>query len=212
MHTIDLLKGQGLPAKTTLGSVFFTAMIFVVPLLVGAAMLGFYLVNKIEIDVQQRQLTSLKNDIARLEPNVMRLNKLKNERDSYTKKLTEVSKCVETNLQLTPVLISVAENIPEKMLMNKLSVTNEENRGTRKISEPNKPLIIPIPQRKMTAELTGSGRDGFNKLVQDYQQKLKSEPSLKSKLKTLTYLMQTASADNPRESYTMSFVFEKQKK
>ena len=212
MHTIDLLKGQGLPAKTTLGSVFFTAITFVIPLLIGAGMLGFYVVNKTEIDIQKNLIENYKNEITKSEPNKMKLNKLKTERELYAKKLIEVSKCVDTYQQWTPVLITVAENIPEKMVMKSLSVTNAESRAIRRINEPNKPLEIPIPQRKMTAELIGSGNEGFNALVQEYQQKLKSAPALKTQLKTLTYLMQAASADNPKESFTMNFVFERQKK
>jgi Tfp pilus assembly protein PilN len=214
MHTIDLLKGQGLPAKTTLGSVFFTVLMFVVPLLVGAGMAGFYLINKTEIDIKQGQIDGLKKSTEDLKPKVAQTEKLARERDLYTARLTEVSKCVDTYQQWTPVLIAVSENMPENMIMNKLAVINDEGRGAgRRNSDPNKPLTIPIPQRKMTAELSGkSGTDTFNTKVQEYQKKLKSEPSLSLQLKDLTYQMQAASGDNPQDSFTMSFVFEKQKK
>jgi hypothetical protein len=212
MHTIDLLKGQGLPAKTTLGSVFFAVLIFVLPLLIGAGMVGFYAINKTNIEIKQGEIERLEKVITDSQPNVLKTKNLVKERDSYAARLAEVSKCVDTYLQWTPVLIAVSENMPDNMIMRSLSVANDGARSAAKRNtDPNKPLTIPIPQRKMTAELVSSGTETFYTTVQDYQKKLKSSESLQSELKTLTYTMQARTVDNPVDSSTMSFVFQKQK-
>jgi hypothetical protein len=42
MHTIDLLRGQGTPAKTTLGSAAIVVVIVVVPILAASVMADRY--------------------------------------------------------------------------------------------------------------------------------------------------------------------------
>ena len=211
MHTIDLLKGQGLPAKTTLGSVFFAVLIFIVPLLIGAAMAGFYSINKVQIEVLNTGIAGFEKSIKDSEPNVLKTKSLVKEMDLYAARLSEVSKCVDTYLQWTPVLIAISENMPDNMIMKSLSVANNDARsGIRKNTDPNKPLTIPIPVRKMTAELVSNGTDTFYTVVQEYQKKLKAEPSLMTE--NITYTMQARTVENPVDSSTMSFVFQKQKK
>lgn len=211
MHTIDLLKGQALPPKTTLGSLVFTALLFVVPLLVGAVVLGMYAINKTNIDVQNGQIERLEKQIADAQPNTLEMSELEKSKKLCAARLGEVSKCVDTYLQWTPVLIALAENMPEKMIMDSLSASSVNPGGIKKSSDPNKTLVIPIPQKRMTAVISGRGTDVFNLKVQDYQKKLKSEQLL-AHIKEITHLMQAQTADNQLQSFTMSFIFEKQKK
>ncbi len=212
MHTIDLLKGEGLPAKTTLGSVLVTAIIFVLPLLAGAVLAGMYSIDKTELDVMQRQIDHYKKTITESEPNVKRLREMEKQANTYTARLGEVQKCVVTYLQWTPVLIAVAKNMPDKMVINRVAVTSDESKYTgRRNTDPNKPLTIPIPQRKMTVELSGTGTEACTTFVQDYQNTLKAEQSLKPQLGNITYLMNAKTNENPAESFTMTFVLENQK-
>ena len=214
MHTIDLLKGQGLPAKTTLGSVFFAAMIFVVPLLVGAGMVGLYLLNNTKIEIKQGEIDRYKKEIEDLKPKVRQTAKMVEEKNSIANRLGEVSKCVDTYTQWTPVLIDVAKNLPENMKMNRLAITNEQSRNSgRRNNDPNKPLIIPIPQRKMTLEISGRGKEDFNLKVQEYQNTLKSKASLGPELlKSATFLKLPKPADSNDDLFTMNFILENQKK
>ncbi len=211
MHTIDLLKGRGLPAKTTFGSVFFVVLMFVVPLLIGAAMAGFYLINQIEIGITASDMEKLDNIIAELKPNAEKTDNLRKEINLYTTRLTEVSKCVKTYVQWTPVLIDVVKDKPERMFMNRLTVTNDDKNTVIRNSDPNKPLVLPIPQRKMTLELSGSGTEDYNLMVQDYQNHLRMESSLQPDLlRDLKYLRQPRVADSNEDTYTMNFVFQRQ--
>ncbi|MBN1975642.1 MAG: hypothetical protein JW787_18555 [Sedimentisphaerales bacterium] len=211
MHTIDLLKGQALPPKTTLGSLVFTALLFVVPLLVGSVVLGMYAINKTNIDVQNGQIERLEKQIADAQPNTLEMSELEKSKKLCVARLGEVSKCVDTYLQWTPVLIALAENMPEKMIMDSLSASSVNPGGIKKSSDPNKTLVIPIPQKRMTAVISGRGTDVFNLKVQGYQKTLKSEQLLPH-IKEITHLMQAQTADNQLQSFTMSFIFEKQKK
>jgi hypothetical protein len=213
MHTIDLLKGQGLPPKTTLGSVFFVALMFVIPILIGMGTIGFYIINKVEIDIRQDQIIRLKDEIAKSEPNVLKTKTLRKEKDFYAVRLNEVEKCVKTYIQWTPVLMAIAENMTDNMLLNRLAVALDESQSAgRKDIDPNKPLTIPIPQRKMTAAIGVYSNDLSNSIMLEYQKKLKSEQLLKPFLLDLHFLMETKKADDLSNLFTMNFILEKQKK
>jgi hypothetical protein len=215
MHKIDLLKGQGLPPKTTLGSVFFVALMFVIPIFIAMGTIGFYIINKVEIDIRQDQIVRLKDEIAKSEPNVLKTKKLRKEKDFYAVRLSEVDKCVKTYIQWTPVLIALAENMTDNMLLNSLTVVLDENQsGVRKDNEPNKPLAIPIPQRKMTAAIGvySNGNDLPNSIMREYQKKLKSEKSLQLLLLDIPFLKDTKKADDLSDLFTMNFILENQKK
>ena len=103
--------------------------------------------------------------------------------------------------------------MPEKMFLNHLSVVLDESKNAgRKNTDPNKPLTIPIPQRKMTAELVVQGTEASNSLMQEYQKTLKSDKSLQSQLNDITFLMETKKSDSLDDLFTMNLILEKKKK
>lgn len=205
MHTIDLLKGEGLPAKTTIGSLLYTALIFILPLLIGAILLGWYVINRTNIDIALSQKDRLEKEEAALRSRTTQYMELENEKKLFVARLNEVSKCVDTFVQWTPVLISLAKNIPNQVIMDNLSSSNLNAGAVKSSNDPNKPLVIPIPQKKMAAMITGQTQDVFNLQIQDYEKKLNSEELLKPYLRELKYSLQGSSC-------TMNFTLQKQKK
>jgi hypothetical protein len=205
MHAIDLLKGEGLPAKTTIGSVVFTTLIFVLPLLIGALILGKYAINKTSLDVKEGQKERLKKEIASFQSDTKQVSEQLKEKKLFIANLNEVSKCVDTYIPWTPVLVSLARNIPDPVIIDNLTASNANTGSMRLVNDPNKPLTIPIPERKMTAAISGQEQNVFNLLVQDYEKKLNSEELLKPFLRELKYSIQGSSC-------TMNFTLQKQKK
>ena len=102
--------------------------------------------------------------------------------------------------------------MPQDMVIDNLSVTSIDTSPRKKTDDPNLPLVIPIPKKKVTVDLRGIGKDTYNIQVQQYQEKLKSEESLVSMLDDITYIKQTVRPDKPEESYTMNFILDKKKK
>jgi len=212
MHTIDLLKGQGIPPKTTFGGAVCTALILIFPLLVGAALIGMYASNKTTLESRKYRAEKLKETLSGLLPNTQETANIRKEKNSYIIKLQEASKCIDTYYQWTSVLIPLVENLPDNMLMDKIFVTNTSQGSIKKSSDPNAPLVVPIPKKKMTIELHGLGSDSYTELVQGYREKLNSEESLNPVLENVTYVKEATSPVNPNEKFTMSLVFEKKKK
>ncbi|MBN2589348.1 MAG: hypothetical protein JXA96_05775 [Sedimentisphaerales bacterium] len=202
MHTIDLLKGQGIPQKTTLGSVFFTALVFVLPLLIGAWMIGMYATNKINLDVMERQVSQLKDSADEIE-------KLERELNNFKPEWIDIKKCVDTYIQWTPALISVVENMDDDMLIDSLVVTNDGSKGTSR-NNTTDPNSISIPQRTMAAQfsLRDPNMIKLNRLMGDYKKKLDVKKELLSDLINLEYFQ---TPQNPDNSYTMNFIFKRKK-
>lgn len=201
MHTIDLLKGQGIPPKTTLGSVVFITLVPVVPLLVGALMIGVYAINKTTIDVKARQIYRQQGDAREVE-------KLENELNSYKPEWSDIKQCVATYIQWTPALISVVENMDDNMIMDRLAVTNDEGKGTSRSSSDSD--LIPIPQRTMVAEfsLKDPNMIKLNRLMSDYKKKLDVKQASLPNLISFEYFQ---TPDRPDNSYTMNFIFKRKK-
>ena len=206
MHKIDLLKGQGLPEKTTLGNVFLVTLMVVVPLLTGAGLVGLYAVNKIDIDVVANKLEHSGERAAELKANAKEKETLTKEISLYSKKLGEVNKCVDTYVQWTPVLITIAKQIDPNMVLDKLEAKNDEKSTSRRNYDPNS---IPVPQRTLTGEFSCIDPNNLNKLMTAYNEKLDKE--LKS-LPNHPVLRFFQNPERPDTSYTMNFIFNEQKK
>ncbi len=213
MHTIDLLKGRGLPPKTTLSSVFLTAFVFILPLIAGSVMAGMYAVNKINIDMRVIEVEKLKKNIEDFQSGKQEAAKFQKEKNYYSVRIDEVSKCIDTYFQWSPVLIGLAEHMPEDMIMDNLSVSNSNNAVLKKPNDPNAGLVIPIPEKKMTVDISGLQKDSsYTVKVQEYREKLKSEQLLKPVIEDGTFVKQAIKPDKSEESFRMNFIFNKKKK
>ncbi len=66
MFTIDLLKGQCIPAKSRPEGIAIAAATFAVPIIIAIVMFGFYLSNIINISIQKREVVRYKKKISQL--------------------------------------------------------------------------------------------------------------------------------------------------
>ncbi len=207
MHTIDLLKGEGVPAKTTLGSVFFVAVAVVVPIIIAAVMISFYLLNNIKIDVGQNSIAKSEEQIANFESMVSKTRDLEQERDLLSKRLKEVSRCVDTFVQWSPILIALSKEMPHEMIMNQLEALSSTGRVTgRKNNDPNKPVVIPMPKRTITFDISGGEQGSYSSRVQTYQDNLQLTAAFEQKFKAQPYSMEdTGTGEDQIETYFLRF-------
>ena len=210
MHKIDLLKGQGIPAKTTSGGIMVLAVTLIVPILVAAGGLDWYLRTKMRIEVQEGQIVKAKQTISELAPDV-RLKKSKEREIALVhSKLTEVSRCLNTFMQWSPILETLAEYMPTPMIMNDLTAQNTSGarRTTRRSNDPNQPLSIPVPDRTLVMNISGDRAGNFNPIVQKFQESLNSSEALKPRLTNIVHSRQAGIAGaGQRESHEMKIIF-----
>lgn len=173
-------------------------------------MAGMYAVNKINIEMKMIEVEKLQKSSEEYLPGKQEAAKFQKEKNNYAAKIGEASKCIDTYFQWSPVLIALAENMPEDMVMDNLSVSNANTAVLKKPNDPNAGLVIPIPKKKVTVELSGTGKD-YTAKVQEYKEKLESEQSLKLLMDDPTYVKLANKQDDPGESFSMNLVFDKKK-
>jgi hypothetical protein len=208
MHNIDLLKGQGIPAKATTGGVIILTVMVIVPILVTAGMLDWYLQTGIYIETMQQKIVTAKETIAAHTPDVKLKHSLEQEISLMNGKLSEVSRTLDIFVQWTPVLVTLVENMPGPMIMRDLTSQSQSvRRTTRRNTDPNKPVTIPIPERRLVMNISGSKPGSYYQTVQKYQERLNNSPVLKPKIKDIVPSTEAATGNDQTESYIMNIIF-----
>ncbi len=217
MHKIDLLKGQGIPAKTTTGGIIVLTLIVIVPFLSAVGMLDRYWQTKIDIELMQQRIVIGKEAISLHEPDLKLKKSLDQKITLLNGQLSEVSRCIDTFIQWSPIMVTLSENMPSKMIMSKLSTQNTNVRRattTRKRnSDPNKPSNIPIPERTMVMNICGNKPGSYDTMVQGYQEHLNLSPALKPILKNIVPSKEAGTMGTDQtESYVMNIFFKSELK
>jgi len=120
MFTIDLLKGECIPRKSTPESIATAVTAVVVPLIIAIAMFGFYVRNKIVISIQKHTIVNYETKIDELSDAIKLQKSFEKEKDTYSSCLSEVSSGLGRHTQWSPVLVTVVKNIPESVVLTGL--------------------------------------------------------------------------------------------
>jgi len=209
MHTIDLLRGQGIPAKTTFGSVAMVIVMVVVPILAAAGMVDRYMQNKTDIEIQQQTITTEEATIVKFADAVKFKESLEKDQGAINSKLSEVSSCLGNYIQWSPVLETLAEHMPAKMVMSGLRAesTNVRQQVTSE-KGPKQKVNVNVSRRMLVLDISGSELRDYGSEVENYSKRLKSSPVLGPKLEGIEFSQKPGSAgDLNTVSYTMNLMF-----
>jgi hypothetical protein len=209
MHTIDLLRGQGIPAKTTLGSAAMVVVIVTVPILAAAAMVDRYLQNETDMGIKQQQIDAEQATIEKFADAVKFKESLEKQKEAIGSKLSEVASCLDSFVQWSPVLKTLAENMPGQMVMSGLRAesTSERRQVTSK-TDPNRKINVNVPKRMLILDINGREMRDYGDVVQGYANRLKSSSVLGPKLESIEVSQKPGTAgDLKTVSYTMNLMF-----
>ena len=208
MHTIDLLRGQGIPAKTTLGSAAMVIVMVAIPILAAAGMVDRYLQNNTDIEIKQQTIQNEQETIERFADDVKFQKSLEKEQGSVNSKLSEVSSCLDNYIQWSPVLETLIEYLPAKMVMSGLRA--ESTSGRQKVvneKDPNLTANVAVVTRTLVLDISGSGESDYS-IVKAYANSLKSSSALRAKLDDIVVSQDTGrTGDDNTVSYTMNIKF-----
>jgi len=204
MHTIDLLRGEGIPAKTTLGSVGMIIVIIAVPILAAAGMVDRYIQNKTDIGIKQQAITTEQATIDGLADAVKFKDSLLSKQNAIRSKLSEVSSCLGRYIQWSPVLMTLAENMPRGMVMNALRADSTIDRPRAAGGKDVKPTV----KRTLVIDISGTERRDYGDEIENYSKRLKSSSELGPKLEKIEFSQKPGSTgDINTVSYTMNLIF-----
>ena len=210
MHKVDLLNGQGIPPRTTFVTIAIIVLMVAVPFAAAAAMTDRYLQNRETIVIRKQETARHQATVDDLADAVASKESIEKRGDVIHGKLLEVSSCVGDYVQWSPVLETIAKNMPAKMVMSKLSA--QSRLGKRRVPkryEPGKTIDVPFSKRTLVLEISGDLPGNYETLVRDFRNRLKSDPWLGPKLKDITASKKPlGTGDDKTVSWTMNLIFE----
>ena len=186
MFTIDLLKGQGIPAKSRPEGIAITVVSFVVPIIIAIVMLGFYLSNRIVISVQKQEIANYEASIGKLADAVKLQESFEKERSLISNCLLEVSSSINKHPQWSPILVTLAETLPDSLVLTRLEVkqTSVRKRVPQK-NDPKKTMDISVPVKTLQMSVSGNPMFNCDKAIRDFKDSLRSSDSLGPKLENI---------------------------
>lgn len=186
MFTIDLLKGQGIPAKSRPGGTAVATGTFIVPIIIAIVMVGFYLRNKIIMSIHKQGIVTYEKKIDGLSDAVKLQNSLEQEINLIGNCLSEVSNSIGRHTQWSPVLSTVVNNMPESVVLTRLEVKQRSVKiKVPKKDDPQKKIYISIPVRTLQMKVSASPQSNCDKAVRDFRDRLRSSSFLGPKLEDI---------------------------
>ena len=186
MFTIDLLKGQGVPMKSSPGGIAIAAITVVVPLIVATIMFGFYLNDKTTTLIKEQDIDRCQAEIDKLSGAVELKESLEKEKIVYGDALSEVKSSISRYIQWSPVLVTLVENMPNSVVLTGLEARQDSVRKkVPKKDNPQEMTEANVPVRILRMTVSGSPQYDCNKDVRDFQERLNSSALLGPKLENI---------------------------
>lgn len=191
MFTIDLLKGQGIPIKSRPGGAAFLAVTLAVPIIAIIIMLGNYIRNEAVLSTLRYKLNQTNAEIASLENSVQLQEDALREIDEIKKCFFEVNDVIQQQVQWSPVLEAIADNMPNTLIMEEIDINSEDIRVevVDRIN-PKRTLDISVPQRILLMTLYGKLAAETDIAVQNFLTALRNSNALKDKTETIEPISQ----------------------
>jgi len=209
MYKIDLLEGQGLPIRTRPAGIAVAVTTFLVPGIIALALLGFFLINRVDIAVARQSIarTQIKTD--KLSESLELHRSMEAKLNDIEVNMSEVSSSFYRHNQWTGVLVVLVENMPESMVLTDLELRQSSVRKQiPKKDQPDQMMDIRIPVRTLLMKVSGKANDSSDEEVRKFRDRLLASESLKSQLQEIRVSQESGTKDNPQmTSYEIECIF-----
>ncbi len=209
MFTIDLLKGQNVPVKSSPGGIAIAVATVVIPLAAEAIMFGFYLNNKIIISVNEQKIARCQAEIGELSDAVEMQALSEKQKTTYGTYLSEVKSSINRYTQWSPVLVTLVENMPGSLMLTRLEV--EQHTVRKKVTQKDNPQEMiekDVPVRILRISVSGSTQYNCDKAVRDFRDSLRSSAFLGPKLDNIGVSQESGTLEGKDiASYDIDCVF-----
>jgi len=174
MFTIDLLKGQGIPARSRPEGIIATAVTVILPVAIALTMLAIFLSNRVVINIQKREITGYEKKIAGLSNEVKAHKNYEKQKGAVQQRISETADAINDHQQWSDILVTIVENMPDSLVLERMAV---ESRATKvKVTDPEnskKKKNKTVMRRTLLLTLGGSAGDVSNREVQEFRDKLR---------------------------------------
>lgn len=186
MFTIDLLKGQRVPAKSRPRNVAVGAAAVVAPIIIAIAMFGFYLRNRVVISIQKNAIANFKTKIAGMSDAIEHQKSFEQQKNAYNNCLTEVSGNLDRHTQWSPVLVTLVKNMPESVILTALDVKQRSTKiKVPQKDDPKKMIDASVPLRTLQMTVVGRPQSNCDEAIKEFSERLRSSSLLGPKLENI---------------------------
>ena len=186
MLTIDLLKGQGIPIKSRPEGVAVGTLTFAVPIIIAIVMFGYYLTSSIDISIKKQEIVRYETEIDKLSSAVKLQKSLNKQRNTIDNNLSEVASSINRYTQWSPILATLAENMPGSLVLTELDVKQRfEKRTVPKKDDPGKMVNISVSAKTLQMRISGALQSDCDKAVRDFRDSLLFSRRLGPKLEDI---------------------------
>jgi Tfp pilus assembly protein PilN len=183
MFTIDLLKGQGVPIKSSPKNMAFGVTAAVVPVLIAIGMFGLYLRNRIVISVHAEAIESHETKIAKMSDALKVQQAIEEKKNSYSNCLSEVENSLGRHTQWSPVLVTLVENMPDSVILTALEVKQRAlKKKVPQKDDPAKMVMASIPVRTLHMTVAARPRSRCDEDIRNFSESLRSSSTLGPRL------------------------------
>ena len=209
MFTIDLLKGQGIPMKSSPGGIAIAAVTVALPMTIAIIMLGFYLNDRTHLSIKEQEIVRYQAEIDKLSGDVELQDSLEKEKNVYKNCLSEVKSSLNRYIQWSPVLVTLVENMPGSVMMTALEVKQRSvKKKVPKKDNPQEMVEKTVPVRVLQMSVSGSPQYDCSKAVMDFQDSLRSSVFLGPMLESIGYSQESEKLEGQDvTSYKIECVF-----
>lgn len=212
MFTIDLLKGRGIPIKSRPEGIAVGAVTFVVPAICAIVMLTAFISNKVVIAVETDQIADYQDKIAQHSDDLQARERIETETSQINSCMAETATAIRRNVQWSPILITLARQIPDPLLLTGLEATQRSTRiKVPDKKNPKKKTEIVVPVRTLHLDIQAAAGPSSDKQVRDFRERLRASESLGDELEDIPVSQQVQQGSSGQIiSYEMNCVFKPQ--
>jgi len=209
MFTIDLLKGQCTPRKSSPGSIATAATAAFVPVFIAIALFGFYLLNRIFISVQTSAIANYETKISKMSDAIKQQQSLEEEIKTYNDCLSEVSSNLDRHAQWSPTLVTLVKNLPDSVVLKSLDVKQRSTRiKVPQKDDPTKMIDAFVPVRSLQMKVVGLPETNCDDAIKNYSEQLRSSSVLSPKLENIRISQGVGKLENKEVvSYQIDCIF-----
>lgn len=208
MLNIDMLKGQGIPIKSSPGGAFLLALIIAIPLLTTMAITTEYLNGRIELRTLKNEWSEIEDKISQLSAGVKFQESDRGKINNINACFVEVHEVLQYHIQWTPVFVTLIENLPDKLFLEKLTVdTFPQRTEVPKRSDPMEFISVDVPKSIVFIDLYSHLADHDNKNVLNYIQQLNNIEQFMLKIESIRPLSQITDKQEGIVRYSIKCVF-----
>jgi hypothetical protein len=215
MFAIDLLKGQGRPARTKPQGVAIFVATFAVPILVAILIVGYYYRNKVVISIHKQNIAGYVTQTERLADALKLREAWEKDKSAISGCLADVANSIGGHTQWSPVLVAIVQNLPESVVMNSLEVRQSSVKRKSVVKaglekdDKNKQADTSVAVRTLKLRVSGNPSYDCDREIKAFRDRLRASNVLGPKLEDVVIASQGHDTLDGREvvAYDIDCIF-----